>query len=97
MKQRAQFTFEVEETIVLRQPVSISNVFCRQCGSIVGIALPQTVADLSRISEREIFRLVEAGEIHFIEAKRFMICLNSILMFGLPPDDGASRRPKVGS
>lgn len=95
MKQRAQFTFEVEETIVQRQPVSISNVLCRQCASIVGIALPQTLANLSRISEREIFRLVETGEIHFIEAKWVLICLNSILMFGLPPVDGASRRPKV--
>ena len=78
MKRKAEITFEVEETIVLRQAAQISSRFCLQCGALVEMASPCTFADFSDFTEREIFRLIEAGEIHFIEAGRILICLNSI-------------------
>jgi hypothetical protein len=73
-----EITFEVEETIILRQAARLSSRFCRQCGAVVEMISPQTIADLSDLTEREIFRLVETGKIHFIEAGRILICLNSI-------------------
>jgi len=78
MKQKAEITFEVEETIILRQTAQISKRFCRQCGALVEMASPQTISDLSDFTERDIFRLVEAEKIHFIEDGRILICLNSI-------------------
>jgi len=78
MKQKAEIIFEVEETVILRQAAQISKRFCLQCGVLVEMASPQTIADFSPVSEREIFRLVEAGKIHFIEAGRILICLDSI-------------------
>lgn len=78
MKQKAEITFEVEETIILRQSAQISKRFCPQCGVLVEMASPQTIADFSHFTEREIFRLVETGNIHFIEAERMLICLNSM-------------------
>jgi len=44
------------------------------------MASPQTIADFSTFTEREIFRLVEAGKVHFIEAERILICLNSLTL-----------------
>ena len=78
MKRKAEITFEIEETIILRQAAQISSRFCLQCGALVEMASPQTIADFSNFTEREIFRLVEGGKIHFIEAERILICLNSI-------------------
>jgi len=78
MKRKAEITFEIEETVILRQAERISNRFCPQCGALVEMASPQTIADFSSLSEREIFRLVEAGKIHFIEAERVLVCLDSI-------------------
>jgi len=79
MKQKAEITLEVEETIALRQVAQITKAFCPQCEASVDMASPCAVAGLSDFTEREIFRLVEAGKIHFIEAERIWICLNSIL------------------
>lgn len=78
MKRRAEITFEIEETIVLRQAERIINAFCPQCAKRVEMASPQTIAGLSDYTEREIFRLVEAGKIHFIETGRVLICLDSL-------------------
>ncbi|HQU82701.1 MAG TPA: hypothetical protein PKY59_06240 [Pyrinomonadaceae bacterium] len=78
MKRKAEITFEIEETIILRQAQRITDAFCPQCAKQVEMASPQTIADLSDYSEREIFRLVEAGKLHFIETERILICLDSL-------------------
>lgn len=49
------------------------------------MASPQTVADFTDFTEREIFRFVEAGKIHFIENGRVLICLNSIAVIAASP------------
>lgn len=36
---------------------------------------------LADSTERESYRLVESGEIHFIETDRILICLNSLTEF----------------
>lgn len=78
MKRRAEIIFEIEETIILRQAETFVRAFCPQCAKPVEMASPQTIADLFDHSEREIFRFVEAGKIHFIETGRILICLNSL-------------------
>ncbi|MFN2412647.1 MAG: hypothetical protein ABR535_06285 [Pyrinomonadaceae bacterium] len=77
MKQTAEITFETEETIVLRQGSAIVVEFCSGCGERVLMASPQTIAVLSGVSEREIFRLVEANQIHFAETGCILICMKS--------------------
>ena len=42
------------------------------------MATPQMAGVLTDISEREVFRLIEAGEIHFIENARVLICVDSL-------------------
>jgi hypothetical protein len=78
MKRRAEIIFEIEETIILRTAEPSVSAFCPQCAALVEMTSPQTIADFFGYTEREIFRLVEAGKIHFIETGRILICLNSL-------------------
>lgn len=74
MKQTAKITFEMEETVLLRRGSSTANEFCPRCQSDVVLMTPETISKIADISEREIFRLMEAGEIFFIESKRVYAC-----------------------
>ena len=78
MKQKKEITFEVEETIILRQGEKTLLDFCPQCHVLVEMTTPQVAAALSNISEREIFRLIENERLHFIEGERIFICRNSL-------------------
>lgn len=80
MKRTTEITLEIEEKIVLRQGEIFIAAFCKECQSPVNMASPQIAAILHGSSEREIFRLVEAGCIHFIELNRILICLDSLLI-----------------
>jgi hypothetical protein len=75
MKQRTEFTYEEEETIVLRRGEMIRQGFCPVCCEPTVMAAPQILAALAGSTEREIFRLIEAGKIHFIERPRTFACL----------------------
>jgi len=78
MKQKTEITFEVEETIILRQSRNRLEAFCPQCQASVEMIMPQTVAALFGLSEREIFRLIENGRLHFTEAERIFVGRNSL-------------------
>ncbi len=78
MKQKAEITLEVEETIILRQGGKILTEFCPQCRALVEMTTPPIAAALSGLTEREIFRLIENGRLHYVEAERAFICRNSL-------------------
>jgi hypothetical protein len=78
MKQKTEITLEVEETIILRQEPKRVHVLCPQCQALVEMITPQYAAELSGLSERGIFRLIENGLIHFTEAERVFVCRNSL-------------------
>lgn len=82
MKQRAEITFEIEETIVHREGSKIARAFCIGCAQEVLIAPSRVASLISGLSEREIFRRVEAGSLHFFETEVLMICLNDLLVSG---------------
>ena len=94
MKQKTEITFEVEETIILRQSGNKFKAFCPQCEALVEMFTPPIAAALSGYSEREIFRLIENGRLHFVEAYRIFVCRNSLtnrsespaLASGVKPD-----------
>lgn len=74
MKQTAKITFEMEETVLLRKGASVLNEYCSRCQADAVLMTPETISKLANVSEREIFRLMEAGEIYFIEQKRIYAC-----------------------
>lgn len=81
MGELKQIVFEVEERVVVRSGEFTTAGYCPNCGETVGMAAPSTTAALYDLSEREIFRLIEAGTIHFTEVGQVMICLKSIRGF----------------
>jgi len=73
-----EITFETEETVVLREGSKVAVNQCPACGKGVLMATPQAVAFLSEMSERQVFRLLEADLLHFTENGRVMVCLDSV-------------------
>jgi hypothetical protein len=73
MNQKASLIFEREETVVLRQSESHRRSTCDRCGEGLFIT-PEILAGITGSSEREIFRLVEAGAITFVETSRLYVC-----------------------
>ena len=90
MKQKVEIMFEVEETIVLRQGERIGSEFCPQCQIVSAMIAPRSIAIFSGAKEREIFRLIEAGEIHFVEADCVRVCLSCLNRCG--SESGIAKR-----
>lgn len=78
MKQKVEITVEVEETIVLRQGEQIGSEFCPHCRIVSAMIAPRAIAIFSGPKEREIFRLIETGEIYFVEANGVRVCLSCL-------------------
>ena len=74
MKRKAEITFEEQETVILRQSVGSLLKFCPRCQATVRLLTPEIMAVLASASEREVFRLIESGQIHFVETKRIYAC-----------------------
>lgn len=73
-----EITFETKETFVLREGARVAVEHCVGCGTDVVMLTTQAAAFLSGISERHIFRLLEADRVHFTECDRVMVCLESV-------------------
>lgn len=75
MTQKAELTFEIEETVVLKQGGYFITEYCPRCQELVDMVSPDVLSLVTGASEREIFRLVEAGAIYFVEVKGIVACL----------------------
>ena len=42
------------------------------------MATPKTASVLADITEREVFRLIEGKEVHFLENARILVCITSL-------------------
>ena len=77
MKQKTEIEIELKETVVYSPAEERFEAYCPECGSAVKMATPQIAAVLSHLTERDVYRLVETGKVHFREADGVLICLNS--------------------
>lgn len=78
MKKVTEIIFEVEETLVVRQPETSFIAFCSDCEMPVEMISPRVCVELTDYTEREIFRLIEAGKIHFVETDKIFVCRRSL-------------------
>jgi hypothetical protein len=76
MKRTTEVTFETEELVSVKVRCGFTG-FCERCNSFVEMLPPEAAAVLTGLGEREIFRLIETGEIHFVEAERIFVCSES--------------------
>ena len=79
MTHHAEITFEIEETITLRSGETVSSAFCPLCRTTVQMASLQFAASAAQTTIREIFRLVEANMVHFIDVDGGLICLSCLI------------------
>ena len=78
MKRNREILIEINENVASDKTLQKFEAFCTGCKTLADFTTPKTVAILLRTSEREIFRLIEAEKIHFIETDQIWICLPSI-------------------
>ncbi len=78
MSRKQNIVVEIDERIALATPNGEFQAYCADCGKITGMISTRNAAILLGFSEREIFRLVEAGSVHFVEANDIWICIESM-------------------
>ena len=69
---------EIDERIAVTNTEQQFEAYCSECKKMTEMATPKTAGVLTEISEREIFRLIEGKEIHFIESDRVLVCVASL-------------------
>jgi hypothetical protein len=69
---------EIDERIAVTNAEQQFEAYCSECKQMTEMATPKTAGILTDISEREVFRLIESKEIHFIESARVLVCIESL-------------------
>jgi hypothetical protein len=69
---------EIDERIAVTSTEQQFEAYCSECKNMTEMATPKTAGLLANISEREVFRLIEGKEIHFIENARVLVCVDSL-------------------
>lgn len=69
---------EIDERIAVTKSEQQFEAYCSECKKMTEMATPKTAGVLTEISEREVFRLIERKEIHFIENARVLVCVESL-------------------
>ena len=69
---------QIDERITVTNTEQQFEAYCSGCKKMTEMATPKTAGVLTDISEREVFRLIEGKEIHFIENARVLVCVASL-------------------
>ena len=91
---RTKITIERERLLVVATARARAQGWCEPCRAEVKMVGAAEAAAITGFSQRAIFRLIEAGRLHFSETPRgvLSICLNSLLEHG--STEGESRALK---
>jgi hypothetical protein len=78
--EKTVITIETRQRILIRQNRRSIFVWCGQCAAESLMVSTNEAAKLASTSARDIFRRVEAGNVHFLETEdgRLLICLDSL-------------------
>lgn len=88
MMQKTEIEIEMNETVAYSRREERFEYFCPTCKSMSEMATPQIAAVLTHTTEREIYKLVEGGDIHFVETDRVLVCLSSLRGFRTEAKNG---------
>ena len=81
-KNRTEISFETHEVTIIRFNLNQTVVrFCAACGANVRYLPVSRAAGVLRISERQVYRLIENGQIHSTETETgaLLVCRNSLV------------------
>ena len=81
-KKRTVTTVEAHQVFVIRRPDGAAPAWCTECppGRQSVLVAAEAAAALTGLSTRAIYRLVEAGAVHFAETPEgaLLVCLSSL-------------------
>jgi hypothetical protein len=78
MTQKTEIEIEMSETVAYSRRSDRFENYCPICRCMSDMATAQVAAILTHMSEREIYKLVETGSVHFVETDRVLVCLKSL-------------------
>jgi len=80
-KRRTEFAFELEQILIVKRRRGTVSGPCSDCAGDVVMLSPDEAASITTVTTRALYRLVEAGMIHFTETQTGLIrvCLPSLL------------------
>jgi hypothetical protein len=78
-KRRTEIVVETDEIVLRRVGASVA-IWCAECGSLARMIAPEGAMAVTGASSREVYRWVEAGQVHFLETVEgfLLICSNSL-------------------
>jgi hypothetical protein len=84
VKRRTEITVETDEVIIIRQSRRLSRAWCRECAQLAIMVTVDQAAAAAKKSSRLIYRMAEAGYIHFTETPEgfLLICFQSLVSAG---------------
>lgn len=80
-KRTTRIEIQTERVLVIEKRNSTTQSWCEGCGRQVKLVTLEMIAIVTGLSVRSVFRMLEAGEIHFLETPNgsLFICLDSLL------------------
>ena len=78
MKKQSEIVIEITEIIAFENTGQIFEAYCIECSGMVKMTTPKVCSVMKKVSEREIFRLIETKQIHFVETGHILVCLESV-------------------
>lgn len=78
MRRTTEIIIETDEVLLFKKTSAPIVAWCAQCGAEREMLVPEVAAIIAHRSTREIYRLVEAGQIHFTESadRALYVCLH---------------------
>ncbi len=78
---RTELSVEIDDVFVVRRLGRSVEGWCAGCGGTATLVTPEDAAMLTGIETRAVYRLVEAGEIHWADGPEslLLVCLGSLL------------------
>lgn len=81
MTRKTEIEFELNETIAYTRNDERVRAFCPNCQTIVEMAVPHVASILTQLGEREVYRRIVDNEAHYIEARRLLVCIDSLTSY----------------
>src|SRR5262249_39404588 len=78
IKKRTEITVKTHRLVVLSKDNVLLRAACKVCGKEVEMVTPEEAAAIVQVSSRTIYRIIEAGELHFKEMPTLFICRDSL-------------------
>lgn len=80
IRRRRTVRFATRNVTVVRAATESLDLWCGVCGATVAMVTPGRAAEIMMTSPRAVYRQVERGDVHFVEAGRgeVLICSESL-------------------